>query len=92
MAIYLQKVAILMFRKLDNVFDFKIESMVEEGMKKLRNLDRRPSSRVYRIGVTSDKKTNHYATTEAQMAANSILSTFSGKHIMHISKQNNEIQ
>ena len=40
-------------------YDFKIEYMVEEGMKKLRNLDRRPSSRIYRIGVNGEKTLCH---------------------------------
>ena len=35
--------------------DFKIEYIVEEGMRKLRSLDRRPSSRIYRIGVNGEK-------------------------------------
>ena len=37
-----------------NLYDFKIEYMVEEGMKQLRNLDRRPSFRIYRIGVNGE--------------------------------------
>ncbi len=36
--------------------DFKIGPTVEEGVKKLRNLDRRPPSRIYRIGVHGENK------------------------------------
>ena len=71
-------------------YDFKIEYMVEEGMRQLRNLDRRPSSRIYRIGVNGETNI-YYATTEAQIAPNLIPSTFSWVNI-HFFKQNNEIQ
>ncbi len=64
-------------RKLNkNRYAFKIEYMVEEGMTKPRNLDRRPSSRIYRIGANGEEQ-NHFVTTEAQMAPNSISSTVS---------------
>ena len=55
---------------------FKIEYLVEEGMNNLRHLDRRPPSRIYRIGVTGEKHI-YYVTTEAQTTPNLILSTLS---------------
>ena len=60
-------------------------------MNKLRNLDRRPSSRIYRIGVNGEKHIR-YATTEAQMAPNLISSTFSLVKFRADFKNNNAIQ
>ena len=70
--------------------DFEIESTVEEGMNKLRNLDRRPSSNIYRIGVNGEQHI-HFVTTEAQMAPNLILSTCSWVKIHVFFKTINEI-
>ncbi len=39
-----------------HLYDFKIGPMVEEGMTNARILDRRPSSRIYRIGVNGENK------------------------------------
>ena len=73
------------------LYDFKIGPTVEEGMTKLRNLDRRPSSRIYRIGVNGEQQ-NYYVTTEAQKMNEIILSTFSWVKLHDFFKQIHDIQ